>query len=314
MVFEVKILGSNSASFAYGRHHTAQIVNHNHQQILVDCGEGTQVQMARYRVRHNKINHVLISHLHGDHYLGLMGLVSTMHLQGRREPLHLYGPPDLAEVITVQLRVSDTRLNYPLHFQALRPDQSELVLETTHLTVHSLPLDHRIGCCGFLFREKPKKYRLRKDNLPDQLLPAQLGALKRGEDLHDAAGHVWLVHTTVTLPPQPARSYAYCSDTRFLPALADQVRHVDLLYHEATFADDYAERAAVTYHSTARQAAEIARMAGAKRLLLGHYSSRYRDLQPLLAEAREVFDATYLSVEGEVYNISDASDGDTPDR
>ncbi|MGB3617121.1 MAG: ribonuclease Z [Catalinimonas sp.] len=305
MVFEIKILGSNSASFAFGRHHTAQIINHNHQHYLVDCGEGTQIQMARYRVRLNKIDHVFISHLHGDHYLGLMGLVSTMHLQGRKQDLHLFGPPGLADIIIPQLRVSDTRLNYKIHFQELRTDQSEQILENGHLTVTTLPLDHRIACCGFLFREKPKRRRLIKEQLPADLQPSQMGALKRGDDLFDDAGNLVVRNADVTRPPRRARSYAYCSDTRYREELIGLVRDVDLLYHESTFTDEYAERAATTHHSTARQAAEVARAANVNRLLLGHYSSRYRDLTIFEQEARQVFPASYLSIEGQIFAIDD---------
>ncbi|SDK17806.1 ribonuclease Z [Catalinimonas alkaloidigena] len=305
MVFDITILGSNSASFAFGRHQTAQIVNHNHHLFLIDCGEGTQIQMLRYRIRLNRINHIFISHLHGDHYLGLLGLLSTMHLQGRRNPLFLYGPPGLAEIITLQFQISDTRLNYHIDFKELETERSYQILETDTLTVQTLPLDHRIACCGFLFKEKPKKRRLLRDKLPHGLPPVHLNALKRGEDVKDEAGNVVVRSEEVTLPPRPSRGYAYCSDTRYNERLIPLIRNVDLLYHESTFTNEYAERAAVTYHSTAQQAAEIAQRAEVGRLILGHYSSRYRDLTTFEQEAREVFANSFLSSEGATIPIGE---------
>ncbi|MBC7922318.1 MAG: ribonuclease Z [Ferruginibacter sp.] len=299
MVFELTILGSNAAIPAHNRHPTAQFLQIDQHCFLIDCGEGTQMQMSKFKIRPNRIHHIFISHLHGDHYLGLMGLISTMHLYQRTEDLHLYGPVGLSEILTAQLKYSDTRLSYPLHFREVDTEARQLIFENEILTVETIPLRHRIRCAGFLFREKPKKRRLRKEVLPADISLAHIAALKKGLDVKDAQGNVVMENEAYTLPPRKSRSYAYCSDTRYHEELVAQIRNVDLLYHESTFLDEEAGRASETFHSTARQAAAIARMAGVERLLLGHYSSRYKDLNPFLEEARCVFEASVLSVEGE---------------
>lgn len=298
MVFEVTVLGSNSASFAYGRHHTSQLLNHNNSLYLIDCGEGTQIQLQRFRIKPQRINHIFISHLHGDHYLGLMGLISTMHLQGRADELHIYGPTGLDEVITLQLRLSDTRLNYPLHFHETNTEISSLIFENECLEVISIPLDHRIRCAGFLFREKEKKRRVQIELLQHGYSNYHLSQLKKGEDILDEYGNILYKNQDVTLPPKRSRSYAYCSDTRYTESIVPVINKADLLYHESTFSGEMETRAYETFHSTAKQAATIALKADVKQLMLGHYSSRYKELNPLLLEAQEVFANTILSVEG----------------
>jgi ribonuclease Z len=302
MVFEVTILGSSAAMPGWGRNLAAQLVNYEQQLFLVDCGEGTQHQLLRYRVRLGRIRHILISHLHGDHYLGLPGLLSTMQLLGRTEPLHLHAPPDLAEWLTGQFRLSQAYLAYPLLFHPLPAPGGVPVYVGDTLVVTTLPTDHRIEGYGFLFREKDRLRKIIKERLPPDLPIEGIQALKRGLDV---AHHGQLLrnddHTT---PPLPPLAYAYCSDTKFSPELAPWVAGVDLLYHEATFADDFAARAQETYHSTARQAAELAQLAGAKKLLLGHFSVRYRDLSPLLDQAREVFANAHLAIEGQTFSVN----------
>ncbi|RSK44161.1 ribonuclease Z [Hymenobacter perfusus] len=298
MEFELKILGSASATPFMDRHHTAQVLTVGGTQYLIDCGEGTQRRLMEQKIRHQRIHTIFISHLHGDHFFGLFGLLGTMHLNGRTEPLRLFGPPGLDEVLTTQFRHSYTHLSFELEFTPVDTTQHLQIFEDKNLTVHTLPMRHRIPCCGYLFREKPKRRRLLAERLPDGLTPAQLTALTLGEDLLDEQGQLLVANAAVTAEPKRARSYAFCSDTMYTESLADLVRGVDLLYHEATFMDDMRERAAVTHHSTARQAGLLARRAQVHRLLIGHFSSRYRDLEPLLAEAKTQFEWTELAVEG----------------
>lgn len=303
MSLELKILGSNSAAFAHNRHHTSQFLRIQNTYFLIDCGEGTQLLLKKNKIKLSRINHILISHLHGDHYYGLIGLISTMHLFGRKATLCIYGPPMLADIITLQLKASNTRLSYDIDFKQWTPDQQELIFENNHMTVTTFPMNHRIPCSGFLFREKPKKRRINKEVVDSMLTPIQVMALKNGEDALDMDGNVLYENKLATLPPRPSRAYAFCSDTQYLPDLAEVVKGVDLLYHEATFTEDMAERAELTYHSTARQAAELANNANVGKLLLGHFSTRFRELAPVLNEALEVFPRSVLANEGESFTI-----------
>ncbi|MFA0960400.1 ribonuclease Z [Roseivirga sp. BDSF3-8] len=305
MTFKLKILGSNSAAPAHNRHQSAQLLQIENQFILIDCGEGTQMQLKKYRAKARKISHIFISHLHGDHYLGLVGLLSTMHLQGRKQDLHLYGPAPLAEIITVHLRHSEMYFNYKVHFHALDLDKKELIMETNTLEVHAFPLQHRITCHGFIFQEKPKPYRINKSVMPVNMKLEHIMKLKKGEDVYDEKGELLYNASEMTFPPRRSRSYAYCSDTIFDPTLPLYFKGVDLLYHEATFLKDQASRASDTFHSTAEQAAMIAKDAEAGQLLLGHFSIRYKDLSPILSEAKEVFRASRLALEGETITIDD---------
>lgn len=304
MEFALRIIGSASATPTLTRHPTAQVLEVGNWVALIDCGEGTQRRLLEERIRPQRITHIFISHLHGDHYFGLPGLLSTMHLQGRAAPLHVFGPAGLGVILTEVFRYSGTALSYPLHFHPVDTTQYELLYEDSRLMVHTLPADHRIPCCGFLFREKPKLRHLRKERLPEGLKPAQLVALKHGYDLLDpTTGSVLVRNSDVTTAPSHARSYAYCADSRFREELIELVHGVDLLYHEATFMSDKTERAYQVGHSTARQAGELARRAGVRRLLIGHFSARYPDLQPLLEEARAEFPNTQLAVEGKEVSI-----------
>lgn len=303
MDFELQIIGSSSATPTPDRHPTAQVLTIGNQLHLIDCGEGTQLQLMRYKVKQHRIVNIYISHLHGDHYFGLFGLLSTMHLQNRTQPLQLFGPADLAELLTLQFKSSHTQLTFPLTFHALDTAVYQQIFEDQWITVHTLPMQHRIACCGFLFREKPKPRSLIKENLPAFLTPPQLVRLKAGEDILDAAGTVLVPNAAVTSDPKRRRSYAYCSDTRYQEELIPYLRHVDLLYHEATFLDDLRDRATYTCHSTARQAATLARQAEVKRLLIGHFSVRYKDLTPLLLEAKVVFENSELATEGKTVSI-----------
>ena len=303
MTFSLKILGSNSATPAYGRHHTSQFLTAGNQYFLIDCGEGSQVQMQKFRCPATRINHIMISHLHGDHYLGLMGLLFTMHLLGRTRDLHLYGQKGLDEIITIQLKYSDTRLNYNIRFHHINPQAEELIYEDHLIKVYSFPLKHRIPCCGFRFSEKPKMFRINKERIPDDISVSEIQTLKSGEDVLFENGKVKYAASELTLPPRKSRTYAYCSDTGYSEDVIPYIQGADLLYHEATFLNGREEWAHKTFHSTTGQAATIARKAGVEELLIGHYSARYKDLTPFLTEVSEVFPNSRLAIEGETIEI-----------
>lgn len=301
MRFEVTTLGTGAALPARGRYPTAQLLNAHERLYLIDCGEGTQERLRQAGANMNRIDTVLISHMHGDHYLGLMGLISTMHLQGRTTELRVFGPAILKEVLDVQLRASETYLRFPLRFQALRHSSGDRITEDERMEVLALELKHRIPTTGFLFREKPHPRRLRDDKLG--LIPVfARDRVKQGEDLVLADG-TRISNSELTSEPLPQRSYAYCSDTAPLPALVEHLRGVDLLYHEATFTSDLSARAKETMHSTAAQAAMVAHTAEVGQLLLGHFSSRYKSNDILLQEALPIFPRTLLAEEGRTFRI-----------
>ncbi|MDZ7607442.1 MAG: ribonuclease Z [Cyclobacteriaceae bacterium] len=305
MIFQVKILGNNSAVPAHDRNQTSQLVQLDSQFILIDCGEATQIQLSRFDIRIGRIKTILISHLHGDHYFGLIGLISTMHLFQRTAPLQIFSPPGLEEIIRLQLNVSSTELSFPLRFSQLFHEGMNQILDENDFTISAFPLRHGISCYGFLIKEKPKPWRIRKDCLPDDILIQEIVKLKNGRDVLDDDGNVKYACSEFTLSPKPSRSFAYCSDTAFDTSILSYIQGVDLLYHEATFTSDMQDRAESTFHSTAAQAATIASMAGVGKLLLGHYSTRYKELGPLLEEARGVFAESYLSIEGETIAIKE---------
>ena len=304
MSFELKILGSNSATPVYNRHHTSQLLSIENENFLIDCGEATQHQLIRYKIKFNKINYIFISHLHGDHYLGLPGLISTMHLNGRVKELYIFGPPGLSDILTVSLKYSETVLSYPVIFHELNTEKAQTVLDLENLTVETIPLDHRIKCCGFIFKEKPKLKRINKEALPENVPLLDIVALKKGEDIY-RDGKLYLKNEEYTYPARRSRSYAYCSDTRYKEDILPQISGVDMLYHESTFLHDMKARAIETFHTTALEAATIAQKANAGKLILGHFSSRYKDLEPLLEEAKPVFPNSFLAIEGESFFLSD---------
>ncbi len=303
MEFNIKILGSNSATPVYNRHPSAQLLNINQNLMLLDCGEGAQMQLINYKIRYQRINHIFITHLHGDHYFGLIGLLSTMHLHGRKNDIELYGPAGLDEIITLQLKYSETFLAYKINFHSVDTENITQILDAKHFVVETIPLSHRIKCCGYFFKEKPKKRRLIKEVLPENLSLLTIAALKDGKDILDDDGRVLIKNEDVTLPPKINRTFAYCTDTAYLEAIIPQIANADLLYHESTFLSDLKARATETYHSTCAEAATIAKKANVKKLIIGHFSSRYKDLSPLLEEARTIFPETSLAIEGEVFEI-----------
>ena len=262
------------------------------------------MQLMRYQANMHRINHVLISHLHGDHYLGLMGLIFTMHLLRRTNALHIYSHAGLEEIITTQLKHSRSVPSFKIVFHQLSGGR-ETLYEDDKLTVETIPLVHKLPCTGFLFREKTKPRRVDKTKLPDGLRLQQIANLKKGQDIVDEGGKLLYANEALTLPPRQSRSYAYCSDTAYHERIVEQIRGVDILYHETTFGADEQAKALETQHSTAAQAAEIARKAQVGKLLIGHFSARYKELTPLLEEAAAVFQPVDLATEGSVFHIQD---------
>ena len=288
---------------ARGRYPTAQLVQIGGASYLVDCGEGTQERMRSEGINFVGIDRIFISHLHGDHYLGLMGLISSMHLLGRKKELHVHGPKELKEVLDVQLRASGTYLRFPLHVHFVLHNSGVVLFSDKRVTITSLALKHRIPCTGFLFKEVLGPRRLRPDRVEGIPIRERV-AVKNGADVTLSDG-TKIPNVELTFDPDPVRSYAYCSDTAYEPDLIPYLQGVDLLYHEATFTNAMVAKAKETMHSTAGQAAEIAREAGVSRLLIGHFSSRFKSVDGLLEEARAIFPNTELSYEGGRFKVGE---------
>lgn len=303
--FKITILGSSGAVPAYGRFPSAQLVEIQNKFFLVDCGEGTQMQLMHYDCPIHRIHHIFISHLHGDHYLGLMGLLFTMHLNHRTTDLHLYSHRGLDEIIIAQLKHSNSALRFKLIFHTLHAGVNEVIFEDNLLTIEGIPLKHKLDCTGFLFREKQKPRRIDKERLPEGLGLQQIAGLKTGADVVDESGKILYKNTDLTLSPRKSRSYAYCSDTAFDESLVNIIQQVDVLYHEATFMEREKDKAVETLHSTAAEAATIAKQGNVGKLLLGHFSARYKELEPLLDEARSAFSNCYLACEGNTFTIDE---------
>lgn len=299
---KVTILGNNSALPAFGRNPTAQIVSVFGEYLLMDCGEGTQIQMQRYGMRWRKLSHIFISHMHGDHYFGLPGLINSMSLLGRVAPVHLYGPAAVKPMLDEILALADTQLSYPLYFKALDKD-SEVLADTKTFKVTSFPVEHRIECHGFLVESKTRGRKILPAQCREQEIPRYFyDRLKDGEDYTRKDGTVVKNEEVTTEGPRP-KKYAYCADTLYTDSFLEYIKGADTIYHESTYLHEDAEKAAARYHSTSVQAAELAKKAGAKQLLLGHYSSKYRDVTPFRAEAREIFPNTHTSIEGNTYDV-----------
>lgn len=302
MKFEVTILGSSSATPIFNRHPTSQLVNVHDTFVLIDCGESTQMQLLRYGIKPGKIQHILISHLHGDHYLGLIGLLSSMNLNGRKEAVFLYGPKGLDQLLELHFSLSCTQIKYPLLFKETKLEK-EVIIDMGSFYVETIPISHSIPCTGFKISEKPRSLKLKKQIVQDLNIPIELLAgIKEGNDYINPAGEIYK-NTDLTEIPSLPRSYAFYSDTKYLPESIDYIKGISTLYHESTFTNEMSERAALTYHSTAEQAALMAMAAGAEKLLIGHFSARYRDLNPILEEALAVFPNTQLAIEGLTFQI-----------
>lgn len=300
---KLTILGCHSATPLENAHTTSQVLEVKDHLFLIDCGEGTQIQLRNQKIKFSRIKHIFISHLHGDHFYGLVGLVSTFRLLGRTADLHVYGPKGIKEVLTLQLKLANSWTNYNLFFHELEENESTLIFEDDTLRVHTLPLDHRVYTNGFLFEEKPGLRRLDKEKIKNYDIPHyDFQRLKLGKDLILEDGSL-IQNNKVTLNPKPIKRYAFCSDTAYNESVVHLVEGVDLLYHEATFLDAHENLAEKTKHSTAAQAAKIAQLAKVKRLVLGHFSSRYRDKSGFLTEAAPFFDAVELAADGKTFDI-----------
>ena len=301
--FDLLILGSSSASPTSERNPSAQLLNISERYFLIDCGEATQIQLRRFKAKFQAIDHIFISHLHGDHFFGLPGLLSSMHLLGRKQEITIYCPNELKEVMDLLNKVSDTRFNYKINWVFTNNDGLNLLFEDDKVEVYSFPLKHRIFCTGFLFKEKPLPRKVDKYKLDKfRISTADITLLKNGFDVVNKGGET-IKNETVTFSARNPKSYAYCSDTTYFPKVVDFIKEVDLLYHECTFLNDKKDRAAQTFHSTAEQAAEIAKTANVKQLLLGHFSARYGDLDQFIAEAKPVFDNCLLATDGKRISI-----------
>lgn len=297
----VTILGNNSALPVYGRHPTAQVVTLPDHLLLIDCGEGTQMQLSRFKIRISKIKYIFISHLHGDHYFGLIGLLTSMGLLNRKDPITIFSPPGLQEIIELQLNAADTLLSYSVEFKVLR--EAGPLLESRHYSLSCFPVEHRVSCWGCRIDEKKMPRRVLRKKAVDRAIPAAFfPLLQRGEDYQLPSGEI-VKNEEVTETGDSPASYAYSADTRYLPELIPLLSGVRLLYHEATYLHDVVEKAHQRYHSTALQAATIASRAGVTRLLIGHFSSKYEHIEPLLEEAKREFPATDLALEGVTYLI-----------
>ena len=302
-LFQIKILGASAAVPTSLRHTTTQVLQYRNKWFLLDCAEGAQMQIRRHKVPLMKINHIFISHLHGDHYLGLPGLLFTKHLLGRTKKLHVYSPPGLREIIELQYKISELKPSFDIEYHEIEEGEA-LIFEDKDLQVYTLKMKHRIPTFGFLFVEKERerniiKRKISKYDIPVEVIPQ----IKKGADFLTEQGTV-VPNSELTLPPPPTRKYAFCSDTAYTEEFLDQIRGVDLLYHEATFLHDKADIAREKMHSTTIEAANLARKAGVKRLLLGHYSARYKELDDFLEEAKAVFPDTIIAEEGEDIQIS----------
>ena len=301
--FDITILGTGSATPAAGRNPSAQVLMHHQRLFLIDCGEGSQMQMGRFHVRSNRINHIFISHLHGDHYLGLPGFLASLHLKGRTNELHIYCHRPLKEILELQFKYSQTHLRFPIIYHFINPEIAEIIYEDDSIEVTAFPLNHRIDCNGFLFKEKPKLFPVKKEMLAFyKINPQSIPAIKRGEDYTTPEGEV-VPNERITYPRPASATFAYCSDTNYMPQLIEILKGVDLLYHEATFLHELKSRARETFHTTALEAAQLAVDAGVKQLLIGHFSARYNDLKAFEEEARSVFATTLLAEEGKTYSI-----------
>ncbi len=300
---KLTILGCHSATPRIDTHPTAQVLEVRGHIFLLDCGEGTQVRLRENKIKFSRIKHIFISHLHGDHYFGLPGLVSTFRLSGREADLHIYGPKGIKEVITLQMKLADSWTNYNLIFHELSSSAPETIFEDDKVTVKTIPLDHRVYTNGFLFKEQPYERKLDMDKVREMKIDmAYFSKLKQGKDVPNEKGEL-IRNNLVTVSGPKRRSYAYCTDTAYNERIVNQIKGVDTLYHESTFLEDHAELAAPTKHATALQAARIAKKADVHQLILGHYSTRYKDINAFREEAETVFDRVLLAESGKTFEI-----------
>ncbi|WP_027418275.1 ribonuclease Z [Crocinitomix catalasitica] len=302
MPLKLTILGSGSAVPNLNRGVSAQYLNFNERRILIDCGEGTQLQLRKFKIKFQRLQYIFISHLHGDHFLGIFGLISSMNLLGRDNKLTIFAPVGLEEIIRHQFKLTEVYLGFELEFITVDPTEKTKIFEDDKLNIYAFPLQHRIPCNGFLFEEKAKEHKIRKSAISKYNLSlVEILALKKGQNV--MRDEITIKNEDCTLPPEKSLQFAYCSDTKYLPRLTDWIEGADLLYHEATFLTAHKSRAKATGHSTAAQAATIAKDAKVGKLLLGHFSARYKDTVELLAEAIGVFDNVVCVEDGQAFKL-----------
>ena len=300
---KLNILGCYSATPRTFTNPTSQVLEIKNHLFLIDCGEGTQVQIRKAKAKFSEIKHIFISHLHGDHFFGLAGLISSFRLLGREAPLHVYGPKGIKEAITLLLKLGNSWTNYPLHFHELTSTESEVVFEDDKLSVKTIPLDHRVYTNGFLFVEKEKPRKLNPKAVEAfGIDKSQYHNIKQGKDGTTSLGKP-IPNTQLTFDPEPPKKYAYCSDTAYFPSIVPLIDRATVLYHESTFLESHNELATKTKHATAKQAASIAQQAQVGTLILGHYSSRYKNLEDFIIEASKVFENVQLGEDGKVFSF-----------
>jgi len=303
VTFELTILGSSSAVPTSKRNLTAHVLNVHERFFLIDCGEGTQLQLRKNNIRFGKIDHIFISHLHGDHIFGLFGLISTFNLLNRKNDLHIYAYQEIEKILESHIAYFERNMSYKLVYHFFNPKKNELVFENDNLTVHTIPLKHKVPTCGFLFREKGHLRNLRKNVVETYQIPIkQIQSVKEGNDFINDDGEL-IPNERLTLPPYKTRSYAYCTDTAYSEKIVPIIENVDLLFHEATLAKNLQKQAKETTHSTSIDAATIAKKANVKKLIIGHFSARYKDVSVLLQQAQEIFPNTVAAEDGEKYSI-----------
>lgn len=301
--FELTILGTSSALPTSLRYPTAHVLNVRERFFLIDCGEGTQIQLRRYGVKHTRINHIFISHLHGDHYFGLIGLLSTYALLGRTNDLHIYSHSELPEILKPQLDFIHKECSYSIIWHPLNFKRAQIILENEILKITSFPVKHRIPCCGFLFEEQTTELNIRKNKIEKYSIPLKwIHRIKKGENFEMEDGKV-IPNKELTFSKHNQRSYAFCTDTKYLPELSSQLQNVDLLYHEATYDKTLEKQAKQTFHSTSIQAAQLAKDSNVKQLVIGHFSARYKQTDFLVEEAKTIFDNTIAAKEGMIIKI-----------
>ena len=303
MAFTFTILGSSSALPTSKRFTSAYVLNVHERFFLIDCGEGAQMQLRKYKIKFGKINHIFISHIHGDHVFGLFGLISSFNLLDRENDLHIFGPPDLERIIHGYLKDFYINLCFEIIYHPVNCARSVRIYEDDKIKVNTIPLKHRIPTCGFLFREQPTLPNLKKDMIEKYNIPiSKRQGIKEGNSFITEMGNIVPNHELVIPAPEP-KTFAYCSDTSYNEGILTQIRNVDLLYHEATYGCELQELARESMHSTASEAARLASKASAKKLVIGHFSARYKDLTPLLAEAQKIFNNTFIAEDGKTFIV-----------
>ncbi len=301
--FSVTILGSSSASPTSQRHTSAQLLNFYQRMYLIDCGESTQIQLRRNHLKLSKINHVLISHLHGDHFFGLVGFISSLNLFGRKKELHIYSDPRIQQIIDLQMEISESQLQFKIIYHPLNFHEKELIFEDKKLEIYSFPLEHRIPTCGFLFQEKPGLPNIKKSAIQKyEIGIEERKSIRQGSDFVTTDGQL-IRNQELTRAPAETRSYAYCSDTKYTPYLKDYFQGVELLYTECTFMNDFQQIAEDKFHMTTGDAAKLAKEVNTKKLLAGHFSARYKDLSEMNSELKSLFEKSELVYENKTYHV-----------